>query len=272
MSETNENTEIMPLQANGGITPPPPEKMTLQQKIVELRKAVPRIAKEKHSPNVDYKFAKIDDVWGAITPVMNELGVNFEVIKEQNASCETMMAKTKYGERLMFVYRADLTLLWTNADDPEDFSQVELFAIAWNDDPAKAKGSAWTYALKYYLYEKFSIDMGEDDPDSNNFGAEDVKTGSQQPKDQNKGNTPPKPQNTQGAEQNAPKPQENGSPRLSDKQIARLYAKADSAGMTKDAVKARVAEKYRKNDLALLTRTEYDEICAALDEAAAKKT
>lgn len=47
----------------------------------------------------------------------------------------------------------------------DDTDEAQTHAIAWNDDPAKAKGSAWTYAIKYYLFEKFSIDMGETDPD-----------------------------------------------------------------------------------------------------------
>lgn len=63
----------------------PIEVMSLQEKFIELRRQIPRIEKGQHSEEVPYKFAKIDDVWRAITPTMNELGVNFDIIQEENA-------------------------------------------------------------------------------------------------------------------------------------------------------------------------------------------
>lgn len=68
-------------------------------------------------------------------------------------------------QRTVWVYEEDLTIRWTNADNPEDILEVTLHAIGTNDGgPDKAKGSALTYCLKYYLFEKFGIDQGEDDP------------------------------------------------------------------------------------------------------------
>ena len=61
------------------------------------------------------------------------------------------------------MYEADLTIRWTNADKPDDILEVTLHALGTNDGgPDKAKGSAWTYCLKYYLFEKFGIDQGDD--------------------------------------------------------------------------------------------------------------
>lgn len=48
-----------------------------------MRKACPGIVKKQHSDGVSYKYAKIYDVWEKITPIMNELGVDFDVISEQ---------------------------------------------------------------------------------------------------------------------------------------------------------------------------------------------
>ena len=64
--------------------------------------------------------------------------------------------------------------------------------------------------------------------------------------------------------------QGQGSGRLSDAQLARLYKKAEAAGMTKERTNARIVEKYKKQDPATLTRQEYDEICTSLDNAAAQ--
>lgn len=241
--------------------PPLASCLTLRQKLVEMRKACPEIVKKKHSDGVSYSYAKIYDVWEKITPIMNELGVDFDVVGESAIKHSdngdpvywiTMQTKTRNGDKLMFLYEAGLTIRWTNLDDDEDVIETVVHAIGWNDDPAKAKGAAHTYALKYYLFEKFSIDQGEDDPDNSDFSA------------QGKGQGGQRQQGQQGQRQG------QGSGRLSDAQLNRLYKKAEAAGMSKERTNARIAEKYRKQDPATLTRQEYDDICASLDAAAAQ--
>lgn len=236
--------------------PTPPECLTLQQKFVELRKAVPCIVKEQHSDGVKYKYAKIDDVWEAITPVMNVIGVNFDVVKEETARKDelgnpvyftTIATDTRNGPRLMFLYEADLTIQWLNTDNEDDKVVVTLHAIGWQDDPAKAKGSAWTYCLKYYLFEKFSIDQGADDPDNNDLGARGVD-GS------------PKGTQQQTSAQ---------SGKLSKKQLDRLYLKGKDADRTEEQVRKQVLKRYGKKDPADMTRKEYDDICVALDKTKA---
>ena len=243
---------------------PPPEAccLTLRQKLVEMRKACPEIVKKQHSDNVSYKYAKIYDVWEKITPIMNELGVDFDVIAEQATRRAengdpvywiTMQTKTRNGDKLMFLYEADLTIRWTNLDNDDETLEAVVHALGWNDDPAKAKGAAHTYALKYYLFEKFSIDQGEDDPDNGDFGA------------QGKG-----PGGSSGGSRQSQQRQGQGSGRLSESQLSRLYKKAEAAGMTKERTTARILERYKKQDPATLTRQEYDEICNSLDAAAAQ--
>lgn len=247
---------------------PAPCNLTLREKLVEMRKACPEITKQKHSDNVSYKYAKIYDVWEKITPIMNKLGVDFDVVKETATKHAdngdpiywiTMATKGRSGDRLMFLYEADVTIRWINLDNDDETIEATIHAIGWNDDPAKAKGAAHTYAIKYYLFEKFSIDQGEDDPDNNDFGAQSKgssRSGQNQPR---------QPQQGQNRQQN----HEPG--RLSDAQLGRLYKKAEAAGMSKDRTNARIAEKYGKQDPATLTRQQYEEICASLDAAAAQK-
>ena len=250
--------------------PPVASCLTLRQKLVEMRKACPEIVKKQHSDGVSYKYAKIYDVWEKITPIMNELGVDFDVIKEEATKHSdngdplywiTMQVKTSRGDKLMFLYEADMTIRWTNLDNDDEVIEAVVHAIGWNDDPAKAKGAAHTYALKYYLFEKFSIDQGEDDPDNSDFSA------------QGKGNaggsgSKPAQQGQQGQQNQQRQGQGQGSGRLSEAQLVRLYKKAEAAGMTKERADARILEKYKKQDPATLTRQEYDEICGALDNAA----
>lgn len=247
------------------------DSLTLQRKFVELRKACPKIIKERHSESVKYKYAKIYDVWEAITPIMNEVGINFDIIKEVATKNDehgnpvywsTMQIKTSNGDKLMFLYEADLTIQWTDVDNEDDTLQVTVHAVGWNDDPAKAKGAAHTYALKYYLFEKFSIDQGEDDPDNNDFSAQG-KAGQSQGRGQSNGNTRLGGNGPQNGPHDA-----TGPKLLSDAQLNRMYKKAEAAGMTKESTDKRILEKYHKQNPATLTRAEYDEICEALDAAA----
>lgn len=240
-----------------------PEKpLTLQQKFVKLREAVPAITQQAHSDGVKYKFAKIFDVYKLLTPAMNKHGVNFDIIGEKatkkDANGNDMyyhnyQQQTRNGSRSVWVYEADLTIRWTNADDPDDTLEVTLHAIGTNDGgPDKAKGSAWTYCLKYYLFEKFGIDQGDDDPDMTDLS--DGQTTPQGAAGQPTG------RNTQQA-QNAPRP-------LSDAQLARMYRKGEAAGYAKAQIDKWIGERYKQQDPHNLTREQYDEACNILDTTA----
>lgn len=178
--------ETKKTEAAAAAAPPEAACLTLRQKLVEMRKACPEIVKKQHSDGVSYKYAKIYDVWEKITPIMNELGVDFDVISEQATRHAengdpvywiTMQTKTRNGDKLMFLYEADLTIRWLNLDNDDETIEATVHAVGWNDDPAKAKGAAHTYALKYYLFEKFTVDQGEDDPDNSDFGAQGKGSG-----------------------------------------------------------------------------------------------
>ena len=248
--------------------------LTLQQKFVKLREAVPSITQKKHSDGVRYKFAKIFDVYQLLTPAMNEYGVNFDIVKEVATKKDTegnavyyhsYKQNTYSGQRTVWVYEADLTIRWTNADDPDDTLEVTLHAIGTNDSgPDKAKGSAWTYCLKYYLFEKFGIDQGDDDPDMKDLSGETPSNSQnygKEPRNGEKGKTtPPTNQNGQKGQETQIKP-------LSEAQLSRMYNKGEAAGYSKEQVNARILKKYKQQDPHNMTRAQYDETCAALDEA-----
>lgn len=257
--------------------PPKLKPLTLQQKFVKLREAVPTITQQAHSDGVNYKFAKIFDVYKLLTPAMNKHGVNFDIVAEKATRhdangdplfyhCYTQ--QTRSGNRIVWVYEADLTLQWTNADDPADTQEVTLHAIGTNDGgPDKAKGSAWTYCLKYYLFEKFGIDQGEDDPDNTDHGSEIPPEAHRQgTAAQNAGggvNTRKENKNGQNGHAGAPRP-------LSNAQLDRMYRKGEAAGYTKDKIDEWIAQKYGQKDPHNLTREQYDEACAILDKTAAR--
>ena len=250
------------------------QPLTLQQKFIKLRKAVPAIEQKKHSDGVKYKFAKIFDVYKLLTPAMNEYGVNFEPIAEKatrhaengdDLYYHSYTQHTRNGSRTVWVYEADLTCIWTNADDPNDTLEVTLHAIGTNDGgPDKAKGSAWTYCLKYYLFEKFGIDQGEDDPDNYDHGSDAPTQPQNSDYNASKGS---KGYNNSPQGQNAKKGQTGAPKQMSDAQLTRMYKKGEAAGFTQVQVDERIAKKYKHKDPHNLTREQYEETCKALDEA-----
>lgn len=256
------------------------KSMNLAQKFVELRRSCPEIVKKQHSDGVKYKFAKIFDVYELLAPAMNAWGVDWDIVKEEatrhyeNGDAkfyDSFIQRTKNGDRVVWVYEADITLRWINVDNPEETLEITIHALGTNDGgPDKAKGSAWTYCLKYYLFEKFNIDQGEDDPDHSDYSF-DMPPAPQNyrqnaPQRQGGGNGQQRQQGARNGTQNA-----QGSAGLSDAQLNRLYKKAEACGMSKEATDKRIREKYNQDNPAALTRDQYDEICASLDAAAKKK-
>lgn len=252
-----------------------PKAATLQQKFVALRKAIPTITKGSTNEEHGYTFAKISDVYRLLVPAMNEYGVNFDIIAETATKHDAngdakyitnYTRNTRQGESVVWVYEADLTIRWTNADNPKDFMDVTLHAIGTNDGgPDKAKGSAWTYCLKYYLFEKFNIDQGADDPD-----AADHSTAPPQRAPQAQTAAPAAGGNNYqpGAAQGYQQPQGGTTRLLSDAQMSRLYKKAEAAGIMQQQVDMQIYQQYGQQDPHNLTRQQYDEICGYMDNIA----
>lgn len=215
------------------------KRMSLLEKFVAIRRACPEIERKRHNGKAPSKYIKLSDIWEYITPALNAFYVDFAIQSEEATHCHegdpqffrTMDIVTSSGPALMWVYEADLTIVWTNVDNPDEAEVSLIHAAAWNNDPATAKNSAHTYALKGYLSEKFSIrQVDDDEPDP--VGAAGRSHG-----------------------------------KLTDAQLNRLYRKAEDAGMSKAQVNARIKEKYGYSDPAELGRKEYDDICGSLDQA-----
>lgn len=143
-------------------------RLTLQQKIVGIRRQIPALVRRAYSEEVSYDFTKIDDIYRYMTPAMNAYQVNLEIVAETSGKKDELgnpVFVQYLAQCQMWMYEADLTLKWINAENPEDTDSMVIHAIGSHEFPDKAKGSAWTYALKYYLLNKFCIDQGGEDPD-----------------------------------------------------------------------------------------------------------
>lgn len=144
------------------------EILSLQEKMVRIRERIPALVKRTYSEEVNYDFTKIDDIFRYLTLAMNEFQVNWEIEAEtvtiKDASGNPVFIRYLEGP-MQWIYEADLVIRWINAEQPEDTVSVTLHAIGTHEMSEKAKGSGFTYALKYYLLDKFCIDQGGEDPD-----------------------------------------------------------------------------------------------------------
>ena len=95
---------------------PRPKALTLQQKFIKLREAIPAIVKAKHSEGVEYKFAKISDVYRLLTPAMNEHGVNFDIVAE-TATRHTPEGDPLYYHHYTINERGVQRVVWVYEED-----------------------------------------------------------------------------------------------------------------------------------------------------------
>ena len=192
--------------------------LNLTQKMIKIRKMVPKLLRKRYSEEVPYDFVRLDDVYEYLTPALNKYGVDFEVLGEASTQLDASgnpAYLTPFGN--MWRYEADLKLCWTNADHPEEKNYSDIHVVGTNEVPDKAKGAAWSYGLKYYLLNKFNIVQATtEDPDMRGPAPDGDKTKkkeekSEEPKkpvkkqDQNAVQTEPKKKEAKEESENPPK-------------------------------------------------------------------
>lgn len=141
--------------------------LNLNQKMIKIRKKIPSLIRKRYSEEVDYDFVKLDDINQFLTPALNRYGVDFDILSEtatQTDASGNPAFLVRDGN--LWRYEANLEIGWTNADRPEEKITAVVHLVGTNDVADKAKGTAMTYGLKYYLLNKFNIPQnGADDPD-----------------------------------------------------------------------------------------------------------
>lgn len=129
--------------------------------------------------------------------------------------------------------------------DIETGEKIETTALAREEetkkgmDSSQLTGSTSSYARKYALNGMFCIDDTKDSDSTNKHGKEDEV-----------------------------KKEDNN---LSEKQIKRLYAIGNKAGITPKQIIAGAKRDYNIIQLEKLTKTQYDELCEKLEKAGGNK-
>ena len=140
----------------------------LFQKLLEVKKAVPYLQKDKASYN--YKYASGSKVLGKVNEILNEQGV---ILKSEVVEChhETITSQVfdkkanelKTKSEILYILKTRMT--WVDTDNPESRDVNEWFASGVNGDE-KGFGSALTYAERYFMLKYFNIATDDLDPDT----------------------------------------------------------------------------------------------------------
>lgn len=129
-----------------------------------------------------------------------------------------------------------------------EWVETDPLTLKADKQTAQGAGSAITYARRYALAAALGLASDEDDDGNGASG--------------NKPNPKPEQNNTQSPKQSA------GS--LSQAQLKRVYAIANSAGVSAETVKAQVKKKYSV-DVSEMTKVQYDTVCAGYEKLVSQK-
>ena len=139
--------------------------MNLWQKIIEVRKSITELIKDKEG--YQYSYVTGNQILGKIKNAMDEQGLILQPATELG-EYRDFNYKTKYDkDKLAFLISGNMSYTWINAEDP-----TEREVVTWtyygqqDDDLAKAFGTALTYAERYFLLKYFGVPTDEDDPDA----------------------------------------------------------------------------------------------------------
>ena len=127
----------------------------IYQKLVEVRKSIDSFNKD--STGYGYKYVSGSQVLSAIKGAMDKEGV----ILATNL-ISPVVGQSSKG----WMVNSKVTMIWINADKPEDRLEVSWFMAGEQKDPSQAFGSALTYMERYFLLKFFGIPTDEDDPDN----------------------------------------------------------------------------------------------------------
>lgn len=142
--------------------------MNLYQKLVEVRKSIPYLKKDKRAFN--YNYASGTQVLSEVRAKIDEFGLLL-VPKVLKSSYQDLVDEKGKPDRLVIL---DMSFTWINSEMPEERLEVPWQAMGQNQRE-KGLGCALTYAERYFLLKFFNIPTDDLDPDAyqNEFGKQE---------------------------------------------------------------------------------------------------
>ena len=133
--------------------------MNIYQKLVEVRKSVPYLQKDRKGDRFNYVTSS--KALGAVREAMDEHGLLL-VPRLKNMEVVEHMTQMGYVQHFTLI---NMEYIWVNAENPEE-TIVCTWAAQGIDDAEKGIGKAFTYSEKYFLLKFFNVPTDKDDPDS----------------------------------------------------------------------------------------------------------
>lgn len=133
----------------------------LYQKLLAIQSQTGSIAKGELNKYQNYRYFTEQQALNILKPLLTEQKLTLTF---SDVASATDFTHTKQEKEWIIKYLKQAIL--TNSEKPEEQLTFHFWAIGSNNDPAKAKGCAETYALKYFLTKFFLIPTTDElDPD-----------------------------------------------------------------------------------------------------------
>jgi len=210
----------------------------LVKKLAKVMSEVKYIKKNGFNKFNNYSYATESDVAEKVREVLADQQVIMlpDVVEHSTREHVNRKGNTEY----IATVKVKFTFI-----DGETGEELSIHSAGEGQDAGdKAVYKAITGAQKYALMKAFMIPTG-DDPEGDN-GVDERNNEKQTQSFQTQGKSPNK--------------------SLSDAQVKRLFAIANSVNVTTEQVKKIIMRDYKKTEVAQLTRQEYDVICKNLEE------
>ncbi|KLL03668.1 MAG: single-stranded DNA-binding protein [Mycoplasmataceae bacterium CE_OT135] len=133
--------------------------VNLYQKLQSIQSQTGQISKSETNKFQNYKYFTEQQALNILKPLLDTHKLTLTFSDDPN-----QITTEKPEKEWVIRYLKQATL--TNSEDPKEQLTFHFWAIGSNSDPAKAKGCAETYAIKYFLTKFFLIPATDElDPD-----------------------------------------------------------------------------------------------------------
>jgi hypothetical protein len=139
------------------------DESNIYQKLGSIQAKVSQIFKNKFNKFQNYEYFTEYQALSILKPLLEAQKLTLTFSDDP-----TQITTEKIEKEWIIKYLKKATL--TNNENPEENLTFHLWALGQNMDIAKAKGSAETYAIKYFLTKFFLIPVVDNlDPDNSSI-------------------------------------------------------------------------------------------------------
>ncbi len=150
------------------------EPLTIWQKFLEIRKAIPAIQSDAYNEFHKFKYPSSANVLIKLREQTDKL--NLLLVPRLLNTPKVQKHKTKDGKEQFFT-EIDIKYTWINVDPPNEQVKCRWYGQGL-DDAEKGLGKALTYAEKFFLLKFFNIATSDMDPDKFKTAGETKPQGS----------------------------------------------------------------------------------------------